>query len=129
MSNHRTITSLFMFIFLAATWSGGCRKGPVLNDSTKHQVAAKEAIAKGDTETALRELDASIAAEPTAWAFLDRAKLKHEKGEDPPAISDCEEALKLEPDNTEVQWFLAELKKPKTNQFKGSGAVPPSASK
>ena len=129
MTGNRPTFALFVLIVLASALDVGCRKGPALDANTKHQVAARDAIAKGDTDTALRELDASIAAGPTASAYLDRAKIKHDKGDDAAAISDCEEGMKLEPEYAEVKWFHTELKKPKANQFKGAGAIPPSASK
>lgn len=108
----------------------GCRRGQELGEGTKRFLAAKAAMEKGDNATALKELDAAIAAGPEAYILLERAKVRHALGDDPGAIADCEEAIKLDPDHSsDAKWYLTELKKPKGKQFQGQAAEPPSASK
>lgn len=115
---------------LCLTLFPGCKdRGPKLDAGQEHLVAAKAALAKGDQATAMKELDASIAASPSEWAYLERAKLKHEMQQDPDAIADCEAGLKLDAENKELTWLMGELKKPKAQQFQGKAAAPPSASK
>jgi tetratricopeptide (TPR) repeat protein len=119
-----------VWIVLVICFLAGCRKGQVVPEGTKRFLAGKSALEKGDTATALKEFDAAIASEPAAYIFLERAKLKHTLGDDPGAIADCEEAIKLDPDHAaDAKWYIAELKKPKAKQFQGEEAAPPSAGK
>ena len=118
------------WLLLCVCLLGGCRKAQVLGEGTKRYLAGKEALEKGDNATALKEFDAAIASEPTAYIFLERAKLKHTLADDAGAIADCEEAIKLDPEHSaDAKWYLDELKKPKAKQFQGTDAAPPSSGK
>lgn len=61
----------------------------------------QDALAAGDKETAIKELDASIAAQPDAWAYFQRGRLFAEKGEDDKSLADCAAGLGLDPDAQE----------------------------
>jgi tetratricopeptide (TPR) repeat protein len=95
----------------------------------KHFIAAQEALAAGDRAGAMEALTKSIEAKPTGWAYLERAKLYLEQGDDEAAIADCEAGLALDPENIDLKWLLGEAKKPKAERFKGKNAEPPSAGK
>jgi tetratricopeptide (TPR) repeat protein len=118
-------------IIEAVALTGGCggSEGPKLSDSSKYLVEARRALGDGDTDAALKALDASIAAEPNEWAYLDRAKLHATLGNDQAALDDCEALVRLKPDNPDVAWIKGELKKPVADRFKGRFAVPPSFTK
>ena len=87
---------------------------------------AKQAIAAGDTAGAMTALQASIDAQPNTWAYLERAKLNAKQGKDQEALADCEEILKIHPENRDVPWLKAELKKPADKRFQ---TRPPSSNK
>jgi Tfp pilus assembly protein PilF len=78
---------------------------------------AKQAIAAGDAAGAMTLLQASIDAQPTVWAYLERAKLNAKQGKDQEALADCEEIIKIHPDNRDVAWIKTELKKPAGKRF------------
>ncbi len=107
----------------------GCRRQQKLDEATQHLVAAQAALAQGDQTLAMKELDASITAGASEWAYLERAKLRQTLGQEKEAIDDCQKGLELNQENAELKWYLAELKKPKTQRFRGTQAQPPSAAK
>ena len=74
-------------------------------------------------------LDASIAARPDPWAYLERAKLRAENDDDAAAKADVEAGLELDPEHADLLWLQKELKKSKRSRFKGRSKAPPSASK
>jgi tetratricopeptide (TPR) repeat protein len=88
-------------------------------------LAAQDALAKGDQQTALQELDASLAAQPDAWAYYQRARLLADMGQDQKAISDCAAGLQLDPAHGQLKWLQAELKKPAAARFQGRNKEPP----
>ena len=96
--------------------------------STPHQllIEAQELAAEGKNDQAIEKLDESIAGEPTVWALRLRARLLAERGDDQAALSDCEAALQLAPDDPDVIWIKAELGKPVGQRFKGAFRDPPS---
>jgi Tfp pilus assembly protein PilF len=115
---------------LAVSLAGcGGSSGPKLSDSSKLLIEARTAIADGNPAKAMESLDASIAAQPTSWAYLERAKLNARQGSDQAAEADCKEVLKLDPENRDVPWIRGELKKPKEKRFQGQFQFPPSAKK
>ncbi|MCO6043686.1 hypothetical protein NG895_07185 [Aeoliella sp. ICT_H6.2] len=107
----------------------GQRNSPEQQPATRHFLAAQEALAKGDKEAAIRSFTASIDAKPNGWAYMERAKLYLDQGNDEAAIADCEAGLAIEPKNEDFKWLLAEAKKPANDRFKGKFAQPPSAKK
>lgn len=102
----------------------GPRAGSDQETSAKKLEEAKQAIAAGNTVGALPLLQASIEAQPTIWAYLERAKLHAKEGRDQEASADCEAILLIHPDNQDVKWIKAELKKPADKRFQGSSAAP-----
>jgi hypothetical protein len=105
----------------------GCAdSSPPISDSGQHLIDARAAIAAGDTAKAKAALDASIAAEPNRWAYMERAKLNAREGNDQAVLADSAELLKLNPKDPDVPWLKGELKKPKEKRFQGQFAIPPS---
>ena len=98
--------------------------------AVQHLVVAQQALDKGDNEAAIEALTASIDARPTSWAYLQRAKLLVEKGDDQAGLADCDAGLALSPEDAkDFQWVKNEAKKPKDKRFKGRFAKAPSDSK
>ena len=108
----------------------GCGKpvDPVGKD-VEHFLAAQEALERGDKDTALQELNASIEVRPDGWAYYYRAKLHSDSGNDELAIADCEAGMELDPDHPELKWLRAELKKQPSRRFKGRNASAPTSGK
>jgi Tfp pilus assembly protein PilF len=88
-------------------------------------LAAQDALAKNDQETALKELTNSINAGPDPWAYYQRAKIYTEKGEDEKAKADCQAGLALDPEHVELKWLQGELAKPSQQRFQGRNKEPP----
>lgn len=108
------------WIILTATilFCGGCGgDGDDVPASAALIVEARQAIDAGDTTKAMESLDASIAAEPTAWAYALRARVQAEAGSDDAALADCDAGLKLDETNEELMWIKSELRKPKEKRF------------
>ena len=105
----------------------GCGdRGVQLDDWAEHFVAAQQALDKGDQAKAIEELSASIASEPNALAYYQRAKLYSDSGDDKAALRDCEAGLAQDARNKNLNWLYNELKKPSSKRFKGKFARPPS---
>lgn len=115
---------------LALLVTGGCSPAekPV-GDANKLFIQASESIAKGDQAGALTALDASLAAQPTLWAYRERAKLKADAGDDAAALADCEAALALAPGDVDILWLKGEFTKPKAQRFQGQFKNPPSSNR
>lgn len=108
----------------------GCGKGePKLSSASTYLIEARRAVGDGDLDGALKALDASIASQPNAWAYLERARIYATQGKDAEALADCEALLKLEPDNRDAPWIKGEVKKPVDKRFQGDFATPPSYKK
>lgn len=117
---------LMLIGFCVAPLLGGCGGTP--SEPTRgynHLVAASEAITAGDKEKAMTELTAVIDSSPNGWAYFERARLHLEQGKEAEATADCQAGLALEPDNSQLKWLTAELKKPAAQRFKGRFAKPP----
>ncbi|MCA9166973.1 MAG: hypothetical protein KDB23_04875 [Planctomycetales bacterium] len=115
-----------LLLCIVATCCLGCEpEQQDLGAGTDHFLAAQDAIAAGDKELAIKELDASIAAQPDAWAYFQRGRLLAEKGDDDKALADCVAGQQLDPEHTGLKWLRAELKKPLDGRFKGRNAEPP----
>jgi hypothetical protein len=99
---------------------------PNVPQSGQYLIEARKAMADGDEAKAIESLNASIESEPNTWAYLERAKINAKNGADEAALADCEAVLKLEPENRDVPWLKAEIKKPVASRFKGQFAIPPS---
>lgn len=123
----KPLTGVLSFVLLVC---GGC--GPAekpVGDANKLFIQASELIAKGDSAGALTALDASIAAQPTLWAFRERAKLKADSGDDAAALADCDSALALAPGDVDIVWLKGEFAKPKAQRFQGQFKNPPSSNR
>lgn len=90
---------------------------------------AAEAIEAGDMTTAISLLDQLIEARPQPGLYLERAQAKLKAGDEAGATADCKEGLKLEADNRDLKWLLAEIKKDAKQRFKGKNQQPPGRSK
>ncbi len=89
---------------------------------------AQAAIDAGDTAGALTALQASIDAEPTVFAYMERIKLNGKQGNDAAVEEDVQAILELDKENRDVAWIRAEMKKPAAARFDPT-AKPPSATK
>lgn len=113
-------------LFVCGAMLVGC--GPQeqeLGSATDHFLAAQDALANNDTETALRELTSSIEVQPDPWAYYQRARIYTDKGEDEKAMADCQAGLALDPEHVEMKWLQGELKKPAGSRFQGRNKEPP----
>jgi tetratricopeptide (TPR) repeat protein len=116
--------------FAALSWLApllvGCGGPPTskVPESAQRLLDAKASIAAGDTAAALASLQASIDAEPTTWAYVERAKINAKQGNDQAALDDCDAILKLQPESTLVPWIRAELKKPAAKRFADGEEAP-----
>lgn len=98
----------------------GCGEGELtVDDGAKALVEASQALKAGDKEAAMQHLNRSIEAKPYVWAYVERAKLHGEKGNDDAARADVQAGLELEPNSSELKWVEEELKKPVQQRFKG----------
>jgi hypothetical protein len=105
----------------------GCGDGKLpVASSHQHFIAARDFLAAGEKDKALVALDASIASEPTTWAFLERAKLHADLGDGAAALADCQAGLKLDPQDADLLWLAGELAKPPAGRFQGKFQRPPS---
>lgn len=127
---HVTTRRLSVVMLLSLSLVSGCGdKDPANQPAAKLLIAAHEALSRGDEAAAMEALSASLEANPTGWAYFQRAKLKLAQGDDAAAIADCQAGLELEPENVDLKWLMGEAKKPQQNRFKGANAKPPSAAK
>ena len=97
-----------------------------LSDANELFLGAQKSIAAGDKDKALEQLNDSIAAGPTIWAYKERARLLAEKGEEGGAKADCESGLAIAPEDADLLWIKGELAKPRDQRFKGKLKDPPS---
>lgn len=116
--------SLLVLLTVCLVGCGGSNE-PVLGSAVEHYLAAQDALAKGDKETALKELDISLSQQPDVWAYFERAQLHAKAGQDDKAKADCGAGLKLDEKHTGLKWLQGELKKPADRRFKGKNANPP----
>lgn len=105
---------------------GGSEGGPP--EAAQRFLEAKQAMARGDNAAALASLQASIDAEPNAYAYMERIKINAKQGADPAVEEDVQAILKLDPENRDIDWIRAEMKKPAAARF-DAAAKPPSATK
>ena len=106
---------------------GGCTsESEQAEESFYEAVAAQQA---GRNDEALRLLDSSLQAQPTSYAYYQRAKLRLKDGDDAGAIADCQAGLALVPVDRDLQWLLAEAQKPTIERFQGDYASAPSQNK
>ncbi len=90
---------------------------------------AQEAIANNNPQKAIRLLTESLEIKPTPYAFRERARLLIDAGQQQQAIADCEAGLELAPGDKDIQWLLAECRKPAERRFQDRQSVPPSSLK
>ncbi|MCA9196379.1 MAG: hypothetical protein KDA87_02535 [Planctomycetales bacterium] len=120
---------LCLFSLLCLSSLVGCQQEQELGSGKEHYLAALDALGKGDTQTAISELSLSIEAEPDVWAYLERARIYSELGEDEKAKQDLVEAKKIDSANTRIGWIEGELRKAKDARYKGRLANPPQGGK
>lgn len=122
-------SACLILLLAAECLASGCAARPSHELSSANQllIEAQGLAAEGKTEEAIEKFGASIQADPTVWAYRGRAKLRAEKGDDAEARSDCEEALKLVPDDADALWIKNELGKPLERRFQGDFKVAPSS--
>ena len=60
--------------------------------------------------TALKRLDAAIAAEPSAALYMERGRLYHNNGQKDKALNDFLRVQELEPDNAEAQNYITMIR-------------------
>ena len=115
---------------LAVSLLAGCGKRVTVEDEAAALYEKADEVAKaGNQQQALELLGQSIAKKPASWNYLKRARLHMDLGNESAALDDCNAGLQLDPQDTDLQWLSAELKKPKKTRFKGAASEPPSASK
>lgn len=100
-----------------------------MSDANQRYLEALDFLAKGQTDKAMDALNASIAADPTVWAYRARAKLYAQKGNDKAALEDCSAAVKLYPDDPDFVWIRGEIAKPVAERFQGRFKKAPSESR
>lgn len=115
----------FLVLLLFGILGCNASSEPELGSAVEHYLAAQDALAKGDKETALKELDLSLAQQPDVWAYFARAELLAKSNQDEKALADCAAGLKLDEKHTGLKWLQSELKKPADRRFKGKNANPP----
>ena len=105
----------------------GCKS----EQQTLEDIATKaaEALEAGDTTTAIACLDQLIEARPQPALYVERAQAKLKAGDDAGAKADCQEGLKLDPEDRDLKWLLSEMKKDTKQRFKGKNQKPPGRSK
>lgn len=105
----------------------GCGGGQesVVDDSVSSYLEAQKALQANDADLAYQHLTAAIEQQPQPWAYFDRAKILHERGDVQAALEDAEAGLKLRPKDAQLRWFVGELKKPEGKRFQGRYKDPP----
>lgn len=116
--------------FILSAAASGCGSGErPLSDSHQLFIEASKLITQGQKDAALEKLSQSISAEPSHWAYRERAKLLLEQGKDNEALKDCDAALALVPDDPDMLWLKGEIAKPTTQRFQGKFKSPPSSNR
>lgn len=119
-----------LFAMMVAVLFGGCDAGKSeVTVSNNYFIEASRAIGAGDTVKAMEALNASLDIKPSVWAYMERAKLNLQNGDQQAALADCQAALAISPEDRDVLWLQAEIKKPASKRFKGRFKTPPSHSK
>lgn len=122
--NHLVWSAVFAMAVVAATGCGGTSGDT--SSATNHSVAAATAMAAGDKETALAELTAAINDNPSSWALFQRARIYVDQGKQAEAEADIQKGIEVDPNDADLKWLAAELKKPAAQRFQGRFAKPPS---
>lgn len=125
----RQTSAAFVAALLIATLTGCGQKDDPVGADVEHFLAAQEALERGDKDTAMTELNASIELRPDGWAYYHRAKLHAVAGQDELATADCKAGMQLDPDHPELKWLLSEIKKKPDRRFQGRNAEAPAANK
>lgn len=116
-----------VFAAIALGGCGGSKATPTA-EANRLFLEAQQLTADGKVAEAKETLTASIAAEPTKWAYVELAKLNAQT-DDVQAAADCEAALKIFPEDPDLLWLREELKKPKEKRFQGKAELPTSANR
>ena len=124
----RTVLKTIICLWMFANFCGCSDGREELPEGTESYLQAQDALAAGDTDTALQHLNRSIELEPDVWAYYARAKIYAER-DDAAAIADCEAGLAIDPEHEELKWLRKELKKPQSSRFQGRRAEPPATAK
>jgi tetratricopeptide (TPR) repeat protein len=120
---HIALTGLLILVM-------GCDDGEQqVSNANQLFIEASRLIGEGQKDAALKELNASIAIEPSLWSYRERAKLLTEQGNDEAAMKDCDAALALVPDDPDMLWLKGEIAKPVAQRFQGKFKSPPSSNR
>jgi tetratricopeptide (TPR) repeat protein len=133
--------SVWYVLAIASLAVGGCGD----DQMGGHKATAEEdlfhqanmALSDGKNDEAIDLLQQSIDTKPEPYSYFLRAKILESVGREDEAIKDCETGLKLPKEvetdqasaHEDLEWLLAECKKPKGQRFKGKNALPPSGRK
>ncbi len=109
-------STLGVALVLAAIGCADDAANSELRQVGAHLTAARNALASGDDQTALAELNKSINIEASTWAYIERARLQMRLGDEQAAHRDIEAGLALTPDSRELRRLEDELKKPATQR-------------
>lgn len=129
-STHNALRGVWTVVFAALSVSGcGGRDATPTAAANRLFLEAQQMAAEGKVTEAKEALTASIAAEPTKWAYIERAKLNAQADDMQAAAADCEAALQSFPSDSDLLWLQAELKKPKEQRFQGKAELPTGANR
>jgi Tfp pilus assembly protein PilF len=122
--------TLAVLVLLASTLPLGCGKKEVQKKEDELHIEAQVALSQGNMAGAIDKLTQAIEVKPTHYAYFLRGWIyAQQQGKDSEAKADCEAGLKLEPNNSDLQWLARQLKKPLAQRFKGADKDPPSSKK
>ncbi len=119
---------LIVCVLMVTICASGCGDGDGKfqhSDGAKFYIEAMKVRTK-DEAKCLELLDKSLELLPTDSAYFHRAWIFAKRGEDDQAITNIASGLELKPENTDLHWLQAELKKP---EQKRNLQAPPSKSK
>ena len=114
---------------LACCLIAGCGDAKLTDAADDLYAEASGALAAGEPDRALNLVTEAIDQKPTAWSYALRARILVQQKQFEKAREDAAKGLALDPNNRDLQWLEAELKKPEPQRFQGTNKVPPSAVK
>ena len=121
----KQVFSVIAVGFLAIGFVGcGGSEQKALPSFAQSMSEAQEALARGDTAAALTALQASIDAQPNSFAYIERIKINAKQGNDAAVEEDVQALLKIDPENRDIAWIRAEMKKPAAARFDANSKQP-----
>ena len=138
MLAQRSVWCVLAIVSLAVGGCGDDQMGghtATAEEDLFHQ--ANMAWGEGKNDEAIDLLQRSVDSKPEPYSYFLRAKILESVGREDEAMKDCETGLKLPKEvetdqasaHDDLEWLLAECKKPKGQRFKGKNAVQPSGRK